>query len=122
MDIIKKLITGTAAASAMFFLLSLAGGIMIRFTPMPENWGYSYLIAALSVSCFVCCIYVLSHIGKAGLVAGAGISAVVIAFVIFAVYMIFDKGAETEQILRITYLIPVVSGMVGGIIGTNIKK
>ena len=122
MNILKKAILGVVFSEFMFFLFSLGGGLLIKLSPISEDFGYVYLITALSLVCFVCSIYISSNTGKAGLISGAGISAVVVLIVFLSVSTIFGTGIKMTKILRLEYLIPVLSGMVGGIIGANIKK
>ena len=45
------------ASAAAFFVLSLAGGLVIKFTPMPEKWGFALIVFFMSLVCFTAGIY-----------------------------------------------------------------
>ena len=118
----KRFLKAVLLGIAVFFVISLAGGVLLKLTPMPEEWGYGYLIFAFSATCFITAFYMCAASDKGGLLIGLVTSVFMIIIIFLIVSVLFGAGIEITSILRIWYVIPVLMGTIGGIIGVNIKK
>ena len=122
MKTVIRFICAISAAIAVFFVLSLVCGVIIKITPVPESLGFWILICVLSLVCFAAGLYAASITGNAGLVTGLAIAVTVVFVIYVIVSFVFCHGINISGILRIPYIIPLLSGAAGGIVGTNIKK
>jgi putative membrane protein (TIGR04086 family) len=106
----------------LFFAAPLVGALIIRVTPIPESWGYGYMIGVISAICFLAAFFISYINGKAGLITGLGVAVFVIIIVKSILSFIFDGQMGFGEILHAEYLIPACFGMAGGIVGVNRKK
>ena len=120
-NLVKWMVVLIASAAA-FFVLSLAGGLVIKFTPMPEKWGFALIVFFMSLVCFTAGIYAGYLSGKAGILTGTATATAAMLIIYLAACQMFSAGINLTGLLKLPYVIPVISGTVGGIIGSNIKK
>jgi putative membrane protein (TIGR04086 family) len=79
------------------------------------------MIGVLCASCLFLGVYSGNHIKKKGFVYGA-LYSVIFLLILSAFYMLaFSKGIEMGAGL-IKYLIPILFGSVGGMIGVNMRS
>lgn len=122
MIILKRAVKVVPAGLLFFFLLSLAGGVLLKISPMPESWGYGYMIAVFAIICFITSFYMGLGMEKAGLLTGIVTSAFMILIIFLLVSVCFKSGTDIHSLFRISYLIPLLVGTLGGIIGVNVNK
>lgn len=122
MIILKKVLKIVPVGLLVFFLLSLAGGVLLKISPMPESWGYGYIVAVFSLTCFITSFYMGLGMEKAGLLTGIVTSAFMIIIIFLLISVCFNTGKEISSLFRIAYLIPLFIGTLGGIIGVNVNK
>ncbi len=104
-----------------FGVLTLLGALLTRLTPFPEEWGFSFVVAAMTLCCLFAGMYMSSCFQKAGLLVGLLSSVALLAFVLLLVGAWFSSFPNLSM-LKPAYLIPVGGGIIGGIWGVNIKK
>lgn len=122
MIILKRTAKIVPVALLIFFLLSLVGGVLLKISPMPERWGYGYMIAVFTLISFMTSFYMGLGMKKAGLITGTVTSAFMILLIVLLVSACFGTGVNVNSLLRIWYLIPLCTGTLGGIIGVNVNK
>jgi putative membrane protein (TIGR04086 family) len=94
---------------------------IIRLTPVPEGWAGYYMIGILSLSCLFLGVYIGNHIKKKGFLYGA-VYFCYFSVILIAVYMLaFTTGIEAGAGL-LKYLVPILFGSVGGMIGVNLRS
>lgn len=121
METILKNLKGFLYAFILFFLLTLLLSVMIKLTPAPEGWSLYYMIGALCITCLFLGIYSGNHIKKKGFIYGA-LYSIIYLLILSAFYMLaFSTGMEMGTGL-IKYLIPILFGSVGGMIGVNMRS
>lgn len=120
MEMVRKNLKGLLYAFILFILLTLLVSVVIKLTPAPEGWAVYYMVGALSLSCLFLGIYAGNHIKKKGFLYGALYSAIFL-LILTAIYMLaFSTGFEAGPGL-LKYVIPILFGSVGGMIGVNLK-
>lgn len=122
MVILKRAAKAVPAGLLIFFLLSLMGGVLLKISPMPESWGYGYMIVVFTIICFITSFYMGMGMEKAGLITGILTSVFMILLIYLLISVCFQAGIEINSLLRISYLIPLCVGTLGGIIGVNVNK
>lgn len=121
MGFIRRSLKAYIVAICLFVLLTLVLAALLRFTSFDEDWTQAGLAAALSVVTLLLGILEGNIAGKRGLLVGIVSAAVFLIIVFLAVGGIFTGSAEGLG-LRASYLIPLISGAVGGVLGTNSRK
>lgn len=122
MNILKRSVTAAITGVIVFFILSLIGGMLLKMTPMPESWGFGYIIFIMSLICILEGLYMTAGAEKAGLALGILTGAVIIILIFTVVSLIFSGTLDMISMFRWQYLIPLFCGGAGGIMGVNIKK
>ncbi len=121
MEKVLKNLKGFLYALILFVLLTLLLSVMIKLTPAPEGWSLYYMIAALCVTCLFLGIYSGNLIKRKGFLYGA-LYSIIYLLVLSAFYMLaFSTGMEMGAGLM-KYLIPILFGSVGGMIGVNLRN
>lgn len=121
MGTVLKNLKGFFYAFILFFLLTLLISTAVKFTPAPEGWSLYYMIGVLSITCLFLGIYIGSCMKRKGLAFGA-LYSVIFLLILSAFYMLaFSTGIEMGFGL-FKYLIPVLFGSVGGMIGVNLRS
>ena len=121
METVLKNLKGFFFAFILFILLTLIVSAAVKFTPAPEGWSLYYMIGVLCFTCLFLGLYTGNFIKKKGFVYGAFYS-IIYLLILSAFYMLaFSTGIEIGPAL-VKYLIPVIFGSVGGMIGVNLKN
>lgn len=121
MNYICKLVKGYFIAFIIFLLATFFITGLIKFTSVSEAYSFYYLLAALSVATLFLGVFSGNLIGRNGLICAAGFSLIFVFLVVFgACCAYFEQISKDTFDLR--YIIPVLIGAVGGIIGVNVKK
>lgn len=121
METVVKNLKGFLYAFILFALLTLLMSVVIKLTPAPEGWSLYYMIGVLCISCLFLGTYIGNHIKKKGFVYGA-LYSIIFLLVLSAFYMLaFSTGMDMGMGL-IKYLIPILFGSVGGMIGVNLRN
>ncbi|WP_130863680.1 TIGR04086 family membrane protein [Bacilliculturomica massiliensis] len=108
--------------SALFFLIVVGiMGLLLCFGPLPEKGMPYYVLGALTASCFLLGLMAGAALKKRGLIYGAGYAAVFVLAVILILFAVL--GAQNPiALLNIRYLLCLVFGGIGGILGVNQKN
>lgn len=121
METVWKNLKGFLYALILFILLTLLISVLVKFTPAPEGWALYYMIGVLCISCLFLGLYEGNHYKKKGFIYGALFS-IIFLLILSAFYMLaFNTGIEMGMGL-LKYLIPVLFGSVGGMIGVNLRS
>lgn len=116
-----KICKGYLISLLTFGALTLVGGLLLKFTPFPENWNFYYLLAALTLVCLFIGVYMGSCFQKAGLLIGLCFSAGLLVLILLIVGACFS-AVPSLSMLKSAYFLPLGAGMVGGVLGANMKK
>lgn len=121
MGIIRRSLKAYFIAVCVFLLMTIIQAALLQLTSYHESWSFYGLIAAFSVSTLLLGIMEGRLIGKRGLLVGI-LSAVLFLFmVLLAAGGFFGEGMSMEK-LDVSYLIPILTGAAGGILGANSGK
>ena len=120
MEHVLKNLKGLLYAFILFILLTLIVSVLVRFSPAPEGWSIYYMVGALSFSCLFLGVYIGNHIKKRGFIYGA-IYSVIFLLILSAFYMLAFSTGIGAGLGLLKYLIPILCGSVGGMIGVNLK-
>lgn len=118
MDIIKKSLKAYILCISLFLILTFVLTCIICFTPFKEEWSFKSLIAVLTAVTFVLGVLEGKIIGKKGFITGTVASFVFLIIILFSVSEAFSEGFDIAD-YGIFYVIPLISGTVGGIFGAN---
>lgn len=121
MAFIRKTLKAYIIVICVFILLTLLLAVLLRFTAFDEDWSFIGLVVVLSVTTLLLGIMEGNVIGKRGLLAGIVSAAVFLAIILLAVGSVF-AGTPGKESIHVSYLIPLLSGAVGGILGANSRK
>ncbi len=121
MALIRKTIKAYIIAICIFVLLTLILAALLRFTAFDEDWSFYGLIVALSVAALLLGIMEGNVVGKRGLLVGIASAAMLMVIILLVVGSIF-AGTSGKGSIHAEYLIPLLSGAVGGILGANSRK
>lgn len=121
MNYILKFVKGYLMSFSIFLLLSFLLAVCIKFTSMPESIAAYALIGIISVSTLFLGIFSGKIIGKNGLLWALITSGIFVFLIIFGTNCAYFKELSLGN-FNIQYLIPVIIGGIGGIIGVNVKK
>lgn len=120
METILKNLKGFLFSIILFVLLTLLISVMVKLTPAPESWSLYYMIGVLCITCLFLGTYAGSHIKRKGFVYGA-LYSIIFILILSAFYMLaFSTGIDLSFSL-IKYLIPILFGSVGGMVGVNLR-
>lgn len=105
----------------IIFLITVAiFGLLIRFTPSPERWSAYYMLISLSIACFFIGLYAGNMFKKRGVFLGMLFAALFLMLAIIAGVLITGEYSEAG-LLQARYLICLICGGLGGIIGVNLR-
>ncbi|MDO4546435.1 MAG: TIGR04086 family membrane protein [Bacillota bacterium] len=121
MEILRKTLKAYILAILLFILLTLLLAAIINFTGFKEEWAFAGLMVILSVVTLLLGFLEGRIMERKGLLAGLGAAVIFLLLILFAVGSIFSRSFGVES-FSVFYLIPLVTGMVGGIFGTNSSK
>lgn len=120
MEMLKRIMKASFMVLLVFGILTLILAALICFTPFNEKWTYGGLIAALSISTVLSGVLFGKLVGKKGILVGFAASVLFMLFILFIVNMVFS-GRFGIDTLTVYCLIPVMTGIVGGIVGVGSK-
>ena len=121
MGLIRGTLKAYFIAVCIFAVLTLVLAALVRFTGFHEEWSLWGLVVVLSIAALLLGIMEGSIVGKRGLLVGL-VSAAALALIILLIVRGVFAGMSEEFSFRVWYLIPVLAGAVGGILGTNSRK
>lgn len=121
MEILRKSLKSFGCAAILFLLLTFLLAVIIRYTAFPEKWSHAGMIAVLSVTSLFLGILEGKITAKRGILTGIISSAIFMFIVLAAAGCAFNETFDTDS-LSILYIIPMLTGMIGAIAGTNSNK
>lgn len=121
METVWKNLKGFLYALITFIVLTLLISVIVSFTPVPEGWALYYMVGVLCFSCLFLGIYFGNHFKKKGILYGA-LYSVIFLLILSAFYMLaFSTGIEPGFGL-LKYLVPILFGSLGGMVGVNLRN
>lgn len=121
MEKIMRICKGYIISLIGFGILTLVGALLMKATPFPEEWGFPFIVAAMTLCSLFVSMYLSSYFQKAGLLIGLASSILLLVLILLIVSACFVSFLNLSM-LRLAYLIPVGGGLIGGIWGANMKK
>lgn len=122
MNFVRISLKGLCFGAVFFFAFSIVGAMLLKFTPFPEEWGYGYCIFMISILCFSLSLLFSLQIQRAGALCGILTSIAVIFLVVLLISLALKAPTDFHNYIRPSYGISVLLGMLGGILGVNVKK
>lgn len=121
METILKKLKGFLYSFILFILLTLLMGVIMKLTIAPEGWSIYYMIAILSICCFFLGIYIGNHVKKRGIIYGT-LYSIIFILILSVIYTLFFSAGIAFGAGLLKFLIPVLFGSVGGMIGVNLQS
>lgn len=121
MEKLVKICKGYLISLLAFGALTLIGALLLKFTPFPENWNFYYVLTALTLVCLFIGMYMGNYFQRAGILIGLAFSAVLLVLILLIVGACFST-LPSLAMFKCAYFLPLGTGMLGGILGTNMKK
>lgn len=121
MDIIRKSLKAYLIAVVLFLMLTFVLALIIKYTVFSESWAHIGLIVILAATTLFLGMIEGRLVGKRGLITGLVSSAVFVLIILISVGSVFAGNFSLES-FDILYVIPLISGIVGAVIGTNRSK
>lgn len=118
LEILQKSVRAYGIASLFFLITVTAIGLLLCFGPLPEKGMAHYMLFALVASCFLLGMMAGAITKKRGLFYGVSYAAI---FMLFIVLLLFAAtgGESPIALLKSRYLLCLVFGGIGGILGVN---
>ncbi len=121
METVWKNLKGFLYAFILFILMTLLISVIVKLTPAPEGWSLYYMVGVLCISCLFLGVYFGNHIKKKGILYGA-LYSIIFLLILSSFYMLaFSTGMEPGFGL-LKYLIPILFGSFGGMVGVNLRN
>ena len=121
MEVLIKSIKIQLIGFVLFAILTVCITLLLMFTPFREGWTYISLIVVLSIICLFIGVLEGRLVGKKGLIVGILTSAAFIFMIYCIVNTVFNDGSSLNKD-DIFLVITIISGAIGGIVGTNTEK
>lgn len=121
MEIIRKSLKAYIIALGLFLLLTFALAALLNFTAFREGWTFIGLVFCLAAATLLLGILEGKIVGKKGLFVGLAAAALFLLLILFAAGGVF-VGSFGIRSFHGSYVIPLLSGGAGGILGANIGK
>lgn len=118
MLVLKNSLKAYCISVVIFIILTLLYAGVIKWTPLPESWSFEGLIVMMSIATLIFGFMEGVLIGKKGIVTGVIASTVFLLFTLIIAKIVFD-GSVNINILKTQYIVPLISGIIGAIVGTN---
>lgn len=103
-----------------FFVIAFIMSLIVWITPAPEKWMNHYNLAVLSATCLLVGISAGFYNKRKGLFFGFLYSAIVLMLIII-ILMLWNGNQPVSLMMKISYLVCIVFGGIGGLIGVNSK-
>lgn len=121
LEILQKSARAYGICSVFFLLMIGAAGLLLCFGPLPEKGMAYYVLFAMIASCFLLGILAGAIVRKRGLAYGAGYATVFLLAVMLISFAV--TGLQNPiGLLKVRYLLCILFGGVGGILGVNQKN
>lgn len=121
MEIIRRTLKAYIISIVLFLGLTFLLAAIIYFTGYKESWSFAGLIVILSIASLVIGIMEGNIIGKKGLIVGLAAAAIFVMIILLAVGGVF-AGTFGMENFSAFYIIPVLVGAAGGVLGANLNK
>lgn len=118
---IIKLVKGGVISIAIFVAITAVLAMLLRFSGVPEEFSWVYIVAALSAACAFMGLYSGNLFGKRGLLTGCVFSTLLLIIILLITSLCFSVNIGMDT-LSVLYLIPIVIGALAGIFGANLKN
>lgn len=118
MLVLKNSLKAYCVSVVIFIILTLLYAGVIKWTPLPESWSFEGLIAMMSIATLIFGFMEGVLIGKKGIVTGVLASTIFLLITLTIAKIAFD-GSVNINILKTQYIVPLISGVIGAIVGTN---
>jgi len=121
MGFFRRSLKAYIMAICIFVVLTLILAALICFTSFDEDWSVIGLSASMAVAALLLGVMEGSIVGRRGLLVGIVSAAVLVMIIWLAIRGIFAGTSEGINI-HTMYLVPLLTGAVGGIVGANSRK
>lgn len=121
MEILKKSLKAYAIALGLFLVLSFVLAALLNFTGFKESWTFGGLIVALTAAALLLGILEAKVIGKKGLFVGLASALLFLLMILFSAGGIFMDSFGLQS-FKALYIVPILAGGGGGILGANSSK
>lgn len=115
-----KNLKGFFFALVLFLVLTMAAAALMKFTSCPESWSLIYMMVALCVSCLFLGIYSGGLVRRKGFLYGA-LYSIIFLGVILVIYLLFFPFEPTLSPGILKFLLCLLCGSIGGMIGVNLR-
>lgn len=121
MELLKKSARAYGICAVFFLIVIGVIGLLLCYGPLPEKGMMNYVLFAMTVSCFLMGLMAGSIAKKRGLFYGAAYAAVFLLAVLLAAFA--ASGCQDPiGLLNVRWLIALLFGGIGGILGVNLKN
>lgn len=121
MEIIRRTLKAYIISICLFLALTFLLAAIINFTGFRENWTFAGLITIMSIVSLITGAMEGNIIGKKGLFVGMAAAALLIVIILLAVGGVF-AGVFGLESFSPFYIVPVIAGAIGGVLGANLNK
>ncbi len=121
MSLLRRILKILALLIIVFIVLTAILAALITFTPFGERWAYIGLLTIVTLLCMMTGYLSGNLFNGRGLIVGLISSFVTVELVILCVQLVY-LGEITDVIPDVIYLISVLFGTVGGVVGVNSNK
>lgn len=117
----RKILKIAIVLAIIFGILTTIMAMMINFTAFKESWAYIGLLVIVSVVCIIAGYLIGTLFNSKGILVGL-ITSLLTVELLFLCVQLAVLGKISEPFPNILYLISVLLGTMGGVIGVNSNK
>ena len=121
MEILKRTLKSYLIIIFLFLILSILLAALIAFTGFKEEWIFTALVVILSMVSMGIGVLEGNIFAKRGILIGMAAAILLILIIICAIGGVFAESFSKDSFTPF-YIIPVIAGGIGGIIGANLNK
>lgn len=121
MDKIKSYLISILVTILTSFILICLTSLIFAYTNINDRFLQSFVTGSITISCLIGSIIFTRKIKQKGIIAG-GIFGASFLLILYFINVFMYSGFFVSNTLLVYFLVCVLSGIVGGIIGVNIVK
>lgn len=116
-----KLIKALLSGILIYVMTVTVFSLLVWLTPLPERWSQYYSWFGLCLSGLFVGLYGGYHSQKRGFLIGALMTLILILVILFGYGALFQLPVD-QQLMRWVYLLPLLCGSLGGMLGVNTRS
>ncbi len=116
-----KTMKGFGISLVIFVVMVTLFAFLLKSTGLPEKWSFLYVLISMSLATMFLGVFLGNLTGGKGLIYGC-LGAILFTVIIFYTFNVFFNHSFQFQLAHLRYLVPIIFGGIGGVIGVNLRN